>query len=76
MMYIEIYEVLWTEATRISASYFVSKTSQRVFFDYGEAKQFEQKRIESGLNPEYIEFKVHKMPVRGGLDYPVKEISR
>jgi len=63
-MYIEIYEVLWREATRVSGGAFISQKFQRVFFDHGEAKEFEQKRIESGLNPEYIKLKIHKMPVK------------
>lgn len=60
-MYIEIYEILWTEATQVTANCFTSKKFQRVFFNHGEAKECEKKYIKAGLNPE---LKIHKMPVK------------
>jgi hypothetical protein len=61
--YVEIYEVVWREATRIGDKAWCSKQFQRIFFTSKAAQEFRKKLLDEGLNPDYTRLDIHKLPV-------------
>lgn len=62
-VYVEIYEVVWREATRTETKVWCSKQFQRIFFTSKAAQEFKTKLLDEGLNPDYIKLDIHKLPV-------------
>jgi hypothetical protein len=62
-VYVEIYEVVWREATRIGDKAWCSKQFQRIFFTSKAAQEFRTKLLDEGLNPDYTRLDIHKLPV-------------
>lgn len=62
-VYVEIHEVVWSEATCFAGNVWCSKQYQRIFFTSKAAQEFRTKLLDEGLNPDYIRLDVHKLPV-------------
>ncbi|CAB4144584.1 hypothetical protein UFOVP457_53 [uncultured Caudovirales phage] len=62
-VYVEIYEVVWREATRTETKVWCSKQFQRVFFTNKAAQEFRTTLLDEGLSPDYVRLDIHKLPV-------------
>lgn len=62
-VYVEIYEVVWNEATLAENQVWCSKQFQRIFFTSKAAQEFRKKLLDEGLNPDYTRLDIHKLPV-------------